>query len=56
MKADETCAHYCGDEDCPKCEIYGILVSIRCKGCTERKSLLEEANELYERRQQNGRN
>ena len=25
MYINETCEHYCGDEDCAKCDKYGIL-------------------------------
>lgn len=32
MIIDNTCEHYCGDEDCAKCGIYGIIVS-GCAGC-----------------------
>lgn len=32
MRINETCEHYCGDEDCAKCDFYGILVG-GCAGC-----------------------
>ncbi len=36
MYINETCEHYCGDEDCAKCDKYGILTG-GCAGCEENK-------------------
>lgn len=41
-----TCAHYCGDEDCDRCELYGILVGPVCKGCDQYISIRDYCKEI----------
>lgn len=50
MKVDETCANYCGDGEIHKCYIYGTITS-GCDGCLSKKSMKQEADELWEDRQ-----
>lgn len=45
MYINETCEHYCGDEDCAKCDKYGILTG-GCAGCEENKDDKEEEERL----------
>lgn len=45
-RSNETCAYYCGDEDCDKCSLHGILVGYRCAGCKDYKSMRDYSKEL----------
>lgn len=48
---DITCAHYCGDDDCPRCT-QNLIVD--CDRCKDYVSLKEAADKEYERRQHGG--
>lgn len=43
MYINETCIHYCGDEDCAKCDSYGILVG-GCAGCRNFEDSVRNCN------------
>lgn len=43
-----TCVHNCGDEDCRKCFIHGIIFS--CGSCNDYKSALPKEVEEEEER------
>ena len=47
-KVNETCAYYCGDEDCDKCSLHGILTGYACSECKDYKSMTDYSKELME--------
>ena len=53
MYVDYRCVSYCGDEDCAKCMIHGILGSSGCSSCDDRvdcadpKEKIEEAEKKW---------
>ena len=55
MTLNETCEHYCGDEDCAKCDIYGILIG-GCGGCKKYDDSVRDCDSCkhYKKKQQLG--
>lgn len=49
MKVYETCIHYCGDEDCAKCDKYGILTG-GCAGCNSFSDIVRNCETCTHRR------
>lgn len=44
--AEVTCAHYCGDENCDCCNLYGYLVGPVCQGCDQYISITDYCKEI----------